>query len=214
MVKSVSAARNESFRDRLLETAEMLLIRRGVEKFAMRQLGAALGVSTMTAYHYFKSKDEILAAVCASNFDRMATLVERRFDPSEDAADNARAAAKLYRDFALEHPVMYRLMFDLAPTDQTLHPDLLRANTRLNNALLQFFYRLLEEGLIAGDPNIAANAMWATMHGLVILKMAGKLAPDLDMDHVWDETYTALTIGFRHRHNDVESRDREMKQCG
>lgn len=199
MAKTVPATKTESFRAQLLETAENLLILHGVEKFAMRQLGAALGVSTMTAYHYFKSKDELLAAVCAVNFDRMAAMMERRFDPAEDAATSAQAAAKLYRQFALDHPTMYRLMFDLAPTDATVHPDLLRANTRLNTALLRFFHRLLEENPVNGDPHIVANAMWATLHGLVLLKMAGKLGPDLDLDHVWEETSAAMLSGFRLR---------------
>ena len=48
-----------------MRRAERLFAEHGVEAVTMRQLAAALGVSPMTPYRYFKDKDAILAAVRA-----------------------------------------------------------------------------------------------------------------------------------------------------
>jgi AcrR family transcriptional regulator len=53
------------FRERLCAAAERLFAERGANGVGMRQLAAELGVSPMTAYRYFKDKDEILATVRA-----------------------------------------------------------------------------------------------------------------------------------------------------
>jgi len=53
-----------------------LFAEHGPEAVTMRQLAAELGCSPMTPYRYFRDKDEILAAVRASAFDRFSDALE------------------------------------------------------------------------------------------------------------------------------------------
>jgi AcrR family transcriptional regulator len=77
------------FRDRLCEAAERLFAEKGPDAVTMRQLSAELGVSPMTPYRYFEDKDDILAAVRTSAFNRFAEALEK----ARDGAPDARTAA-------------------------------------------------------------------------------------------------------------------------
>ena len=90
----------------------------------MRQLASELGVSPMTPYRYFKDKDDILAAVRTSGFDRFADALEAARDTTDDARRRGAAVGQAYMNFAFEHPHTYRLMFDLGQSDEDAYPDL------------------------------------------------------------------------------------------
>ena len=121
------------FRGRLCEAAERLFAEKGLESVTMRQLASELGVSPMTPYRYFKDKDDILAAVRTSGFDRFADALEAARNTTEDARRRGAAVGQAYMNFAFEHPHTYRLMFDLGQSDEGTYPDLARATERAHS---------------------------------------------------------------------------------
>ena len=82
MPKPLSTAEIADFRERLCDAAERLFAEHGAEAVTIRQLAAAVGVSSMTPYRYFKDKDAILAAVRARAFDRHAEALEHAYETS------------------------------------------------------------------------------------------------------------------------------------
>ncbi|MEO8927755.1 MAG: helix-turn-helix domain-containing protein, partial [Caulobacteraceae bacterium] len=100
MPKNLTDLDIADFRERLCDAAERLFAEHGTEAVTMRQLAAAIGVSSMTPYRYFKHKDAILAAVRARGFDRHAEALERAY---RDTPAEGRAAAigAAYVRFAL-----------------------------------------------------------------------------------------------------------------
>src|SRR5687767_8616039 len=94
--------------------AQVLFARHGVEGVTMRQIAAELGWSPTTAYRYFKSKEEILAAVRAAAFNRFCEVIEAAIRSGPDARTSARNAGQAYLGFALENPDAYRMMFDVS----------------------------------------------------------------------------------------------------
>jgi AcrR family transcriptional regulator len=195
--RALSAAQIEDFRDRLIEAAERLFVENGPGAVSMRQLAAELGVSPMTPYRYFKDKDDILAAARASGFDRFADALETAFDAADDPVQRARNVSEAYVKFAFEHPAAYRLMFDLAQPTESDYPDLVRAAARARATMSHYAQGLLDIGLLKGDPQTIAYVFWAAIHGLVVLKLAGKLPPDHSFNELWGEMSRALNIGFR-----------------
>ena len=189
------------FRERLCEAAERLFAEQGPQAVSMRQLAAELGVSPMTPYRYFKDKDDILAAVRASGFDRFAAALEAAHASGADAGARGRGAAvgDAYVRFALEHPAAYRLMFDLEQPTEADHPDLLRAASRARATLTDYIDSLIRDGVIEGDANEIALVFWAALHGLIVLRLAGKLSADVDFDHVRATMTGALGRGLAPR---------------
>jgi AcrR family transcriptional regulator len=177
MPKNLSTAKVEEFRVRLCDAAERRFAKHGVDGVTMRQLADELGCSAMTPYRYFRDKEEILAAVRAAAFDRFADAMERAARVPGDAVARARAVGEAYIRFALRDQRAYRLMFDLSQPDQDRFPDLVRANTRARRTMSDFVEKMVEDGVLAGDPQVLGQLFWAASHGLIVLHLAGKLSP-------------------------------------
>jgi AcrR family transcriptional regulator len=185
------------FRDRLCDAATELFARKGREGFSLRELAAELGVSPMTPYRYFKDKDDILAAVRARAFDRFSDELEKAYAKPGPANERASAAGHAYARFAFEEPQSYRLMFDLSQPDEDQYPDLVRATARARATMTQHVPALIAEGFLAGDPVAIGHVFWASIHGAVVLQLAGKLTPEFDFDRLMQESMRALIEGFR-----------------
>jgi AcrR family transcriptional regulator len=198
MPKNLSAAEVNAFRTRLCAAAQRRFAKRGVEGVSMRQLADELGCSPMTPYRYFRNKEEILAAVRAAAFDRFADALEgatRRARGDLRAAGEATGEA--YIRFALSEPDAYRLMFDLTQPHPERYPDLVRATARARHLMSASLERLVKSGIFVGDPQLMGHVFWATMHGLVVLNLAGKLPAKPDFRTIQREAMRLLVAGAR-----------------
>lgn len=185
------------FRDRLCDVAERLFAEHGPEAVTIRQLAAALGVSAMTPYRYFKDKDAILATVRARAFDRHAQALETaRAEARGDAAVRANAIGGAYVRFALEHPEAYKLMFDVNQPTAEAYPDFVRAAARSKATMTAHLLDLKAAGLFDGDPDYVGHLYWAALHGPIMLQLGGLLAPPLDAPAL----IRGLTAALARRH--------------
>ena len=166
------------FRDRLCAAAEKLFAEKGPDAVTMRQLAAALGVSPMTPYRYFKDKDDILAAVRTNGFNQFAEALEAARANATSARSKAAAVGDAYVRFAFEHPHTYKLMFDLhQPIADARYPDLEEAGRRAHETQTAWVKDQIAAGEMAGEPDQIGAMFWAATHGVVVLEMAGKLPP-------------------------------------
>ena len=187
----------QGFRERLCEAATQLFATRGREGFTMRELAGALGVSAMTPYRYFRDKDEILAAVRARAFARFAVALEAAIEHPGPATIKAGAVGDAYVAFALGEPHSYRLMFDLSQPDEEDYPELVAATARARATMTDYVKKLVEDGVLDGDPELMGYVFWSTLHGAVVLELAGKLDPKYPFEVVRLEAFRALSQSFR-----------------
>jgi len=186
-----------AFRDRLCREAERLFAAHGPHAVTMRQLAAALGVSAMTPYSYFTDKDAILAAVRAAAFTRFAEALEAaRASAAGDALAAAAAVGNAYVHFALHERAAYTLMFDLVQPTEAAHPALEAAATRARATMTAYVEDLIAAGLLRGDPVLIGHVFWASMHGVIMLELAGKLAPGVDPGVLRAQAFAALFRGL------------------
>jgi AcrR family transcriptional regulator len=196
--RNLSAAEVDAFRARLCAVAQERFAKQGADGVSMRQLADALGCSPMTPYRYFRNKDEILAAVRAAAFDRFSAALE---DAARKAEGDLRAAGQAtgeaYVRFALGDPDAYRLMFDLSQPHPDRYPELARASARARRVMSAALARLVKAGIFAGDPELLGHVFWATLHGLVVLHLAGKLPAKPDFQTIQREAMRLLVLGAR-----------------
>jgi AcrR family transcriptional regulator len=198
MPKTLSATEVDAFRARLCAMAQRLFAKRGVEGVSMRQLADALGCSPMTPYRYFRNKEEILAAVRAAAFDRFADALEAATLRAQgDLRAAAYATGEAYIRFAFSEPEAYRLMFDLSQPHPERYPELVRATARARHLMSAALEALVNAGVFAGDPQLMGYVFWATMHGLVVLHLAGKLPTKPDFETIQREAMRILAAGAR-----------------
>jgi AcrR family transcriptional regulator len=198
MPKNLSAAEVDAFRARLCVVAQRRFAKQGVDGVSMRQLADALGCSPMTPYRYFRNKEEILAAVRTAAFDRFADALEDAVGKARgDLPAQGQATGEAYIRFALSEPEAYRLMFDLSQPHPDRYPELVRATARARHMMSASLEGLVKAGIFAGDPQLLGHVFWATMHGLVVLHLAGKLPAKPDFRAIQREAMRLLVAGAR-----------------
>ena len=196
MPRPLSATEIAHFRQRLIAAATRHFASHGLEGLTLRRLAADLGVSPMTPYRYFADKDAILAAMQAHAFARFASALEHAFASAQGATQRAEAVGTAYTKFALSEPAHYRLIFDLAVKDQNADPALQAAAARARATMTAYVRDLVASGRLRGDPELIGQAVWALMHGAVMLRLAGNFPSADAYDAVLRVGVRALFKGF------------------
>lgn len=166
------------FQAQLCDVAEVMFAERGAEQVSMRQIAAALGVSPMTPYRYFTSRDDILAAVRIRGFERFADQLEAAYAATPgDAAAKAAAAGRAYLEFALSNANTYRLMFEQHQQEDGSDSALGRTVARARATLSVYGDGLIGSGMAEAEARALELLIWSTLHGAVTLELAGTTPP-------------------------------------
>jgi AcrR family transcriptional regulator len=179
----------------ICRVAEVLFARHGVEGVTMREIAAELGWSSTTAYRYFKNKEEILAAVRAAAFGRFCEVIEKATRSSPDPRRCARNVGEAYLSFALRNQDAYRMMFDVNQADVTGNAELQQALERARRGMVSYVAPLIDKGIVRGDAHALGQMLWASAHGLVMLRLSGIVADDAELRKLHEGTMSALVRG-------------------
>lgn len=172
---ALSADDIAAFRQRAAEVATRMFAEAGYDGLSMRALAAELGVSLMTPYRYFANKDDLFAEVRTGAFRRFADRQAAAAAATRPGPRRLRALGAAYLAFAADEPQAYRIMFELEQSDTADYPELAAEQKRALSYLLDAVTHAIDEGRMAGDPLTQAHLLWAQVHGLVSLHLAGKL---------------------------------------
>ncbi len=190
---ALSQQQIDAFRNRAITAATQLFEELGYRAVTMRALAAKLGCSPMTPYRYFQNKDELFVQVRREAFARFA-------DRHRDAGEGSRGAERLaklgptYVQFALDDPGAYRIMFELEQPPSGEFPDLDTEVARSFSYLHEAVAETVEDGNLLGDSLTLTHVLWARMHGLVSLHLAGKLVMGRSLHEL---VTAAMSLGSR-----------------
>lgn len=174
-------------RTQLIERAAHMLSTR--EPITLRSLVAGTAVSTMAVYTHFGGMDGMWKALRQEGFTRLGArfaTVPMSTDPLRDLS----ALVAAYLSNALDHPDLYRVMFDATFDLEDL---------KAADDTLEFMVRAARRARDAGrlrvdtDPLELATQSWVIGHGLVSLVATGPL-PRRTLAH-GAPMLTALYIG-------------------
>jgi AcrR family transcriptional regulator len=165
-----------SRRVEILVAAKQLFLTDGFERATIRKIAAAVGVSSAALYLYFPDKDAILRAIAESTFETLLAALEESQRKADTDLERLRAGLQAYVAFGLAHPDEYRLTF-LAKMMASSGPgrpaalcDKVPAADRSFDILVKDIERLMQTGLFRTvDPILAAEAVWASIHGMTAL---------------------------------------------
>ncbi|GAB3283301.1 TetR/AcrR family transcriptional regulator [Kineosporia babensis] len=151
----------------LLERAGQMLRTRA--PITLRSLVADTGYSTMAVYTHFGSMDGLWTALRQEGHTRMGVLF-RELPTTDDPVLDLAAHVTAYIQNALDHPDLYRVMFDA-----TFGLDDAQAADDGLECMVQSALRGVEAGRFAEDvvPLDLAVQTWAVAHGLSSLVANG-----------------------------------------
>jgi AcrR family transcriptional regulator len=191
----------QEMRDTILRAAIKLFSEESFEKVTMRRIAEAIDYTPGTLYWYFKDKDEIVFALHQRGFE----MLFARQQPTmaiADPVERLRKLAEVYLDFALENPQYYDLMFINSATGRCIERDegSWKAGEAAFGVLRETVRQVIEAGRMRGttDPDVAAYACWAAVHGIASLLIRNRcgMLPEEDRSRILREAamlYTQLT---------------------
>jgi len=171
-IKERRERQKEHLREEILEAARELFLKEGVENVSMRAIARKIEYSPTTIYLYFKDKWDLFRSVCEEAFAKLELELEAIKKTEDDPVECFRRGTIAYVNFGLRHPNHYRVVF------MTPHPsDCDNAYQFTGSAgeksfmyLVSQIQRGMEQGKFRrGDPMLAAQTAWSSMHGLTSL---------------------------------------------
>jgi AcrR family transcriptional regulator len=154
----------------LTEAAREVLVQEGYDGLTIRRVAERAEYSLGTVYGYFADKDDLLYALVREDF---ALLTERlrSIRDSHVGADAVREMLLSYVQMGLERPQSYEIMFMLKPK---------LASRNASDESDEHAYAIFRGCIVAAmrrgefrydDPDMLAQMLWASVHGLVSLRL-------------------------------------------
>ena len=97
-------ARNQMYEELILDTAESIFAKMGVEQCQVKDVASAAGVSLSTQYKYFSSKEDLLRAVHARRLHVLMQLIIETVEPQSDPLAEMLSANAAYLRFHMNYP--------------------------------------------------------------------------------------------------------------
>jgi AcrR family transcriptional regulator len=110
----------------------------GADALSLRAVARELGMASSAIYRYFPSRDDLLTALIIDSYDALGSSVEQAI-AGRRAGDHLgrwRAAARTVREWALEHPHEYALIYGSPIPGYRAPRDTVEPAARIPNALL------------------------------------------------------------------------------
>jgi len=166
---------NPQLANDILRVTAQIVEEKGAEKLALLEVARRLGYTRPTIYLYYRDKDELLQATIDRAFESFSDVQDAAEEGCPPASALRRRVAA-YLDWGIEHPGMYRLMFEHPaekPVDAARAAARSRWLDRDRELLAKVFETLPEEHRSVLE--VVDAGLWGTAHGLVSLIISGRM---------------------------------------
>jgi len=164
----------------LIQAALELAAEENDWNFSLREVARRAGVSHNAPYNHFPHKRDLLDAAAAAGHDLLRSELTAAVAKIADPRAALSKMSSAYVSFGIKNPVLYRLMFSVAPSGPAWRPEEVLTAWVASRAVLE---NILRRGARIGifDPaltrkselQIAALYTWAVVHGLTMLAIDG-----------------------------------------
>ena len=195
----VTIAPTTDQRQAILAAAIDLLSAGGPEALRVRDIAEAAGCSTMGVYSHFGGKFGIVDAIFGDGFARFRDATAAAIDQTSEPASHALRLAPAYRSWALSNPSVYKVMFDAAIPGFTPSLEALSVAAGAFEVVAGAVAHDQSIGLLrTDDPSTIAWGLWGTVHGLVMLEIAGMAPPIavVSAEEAFSDATAAVLGGF------------------
>ena len=160
-----------SRRAEILAAAERIFVEHGYEGATIRKIADEVGLSSTALYMHFSEKSEILHEICRGAFEALQATNTEAMAEDGPPEQRLRGMIEAYIRFGFDNPNAYRLVYMTRPSEAREGAN--SAAQELGASLFASFQAVVEEVAAAGklraEPQAAAQAIWASGHGLVSL---------------------------------------------
>ncbi len=182
----------QGLREALLSAAVGLLDDHGPDALQARKVTSAAGTSTMAVYTHFGGMRGLIAQVAEESRRQFEVAIS--VPDTDDPVADMMVCGSAYRQFAIDRPHLYRLMFGstsahgIDPPARNLLAmtvDEIGTEYAAFGHLVRLVHRMMLAGRIAagsagdhGAVTTIAAQLWCMVHGFVMLELAGYYGGD------------------------------------
>ncbi len=150
----------------LLNAAAELFARNGFGGTSLGEIAESAGVGRTTLYHYFKSKEDFLAALVENVTAAILSDLRAIKDvPGLSSREKVERAAKVLVGRTLENPLRFRV---LDKNEASLPPALFKRHMQMKRAALDEIVTIIQEGIGRGE----FRAVHPRISGLTLFGMS------------------------------------------
>ena len=182
----------DATRRRMVEVATHLLSTEGRDACSLRRVAAEAGMSRSTPYSYFADKEALIDAVRAAALHTLSDRCEAAVAAATDLAGRVHALGQAYLEFAFAQPALYDLIFEPNYTPGEEHR---AAAARYRAIGAGPLGEARAAGLSTLPPDRLGAVLWASTHGLIALRRAGKV-DDGAFEAMLADLREVLAFGF------------------
>lgn len=163
--------------DRIASVALTILEKEGPEAVSMRRVAEAVGITPMAIYHHFPSREDLLNTVTDREFAKLLSYMQAH-PPQGGVEDRLLAVMAGYVDYAFARPRVFDFVFSRPRPGARQFPKDFRARRSPTlNPVADLLAAEMERGFLKKDDVWeVALALWAHVHGYILLYRAGRIA--------------------------------------
>jgi len=163
--------------DRIANVALTILENEGPEAVSMRRVAEAVGITPMAIYHHFPSREALLNTITDREFAKLLSYMQAH--PLNGGVEDRLVAVMAgYVDYAFAQPRVFDFIFSRPRPGARQFPKDFRArrSPTLNLVADLLAAEMKKGSLKRDDVWEVAFALWAHVHGYVMLHRAGRVA--------------------------------------
>jgi AcrR family transcriptional regulator len=135
----------------ILRAAAEVIRRRGYHHTTIEEIAKELDLTRAGIYHYFASKEDILAAICDRGMTSAEKAVEAAIEGAADPYQQLKSLLERYADVILTEDGVNVALRHIEELPESVRRDLRRRSKRIQRAIAE----VLERGVSAGVFNVS-----------------------------------------------------------
>lgn len=171
----------EALSSRILTTAWQIVKDEGWQSLSIRKIADAVEYSVPVIYDYFENKEAILLEFGKQGFELVIKKLKAARNTSPDPAEQLKAIANAYWNFAFKNKEYYQLMWGLSIPCCEMDKCIPERSV-FKDMIMEPMTAIIEKGK---NKNVQAcikyHTFWSILHGLISIKM---VAPPGDTEEL------------------------------
>ena len=168
-----------SLPEALLQAAERILERDGIQGLTLRAAAREAGVSHAAPKNHFGDLSGLLSELAAVGFERFVAMMQANVRERDQPPQRMAAIGRGYVTFARTHPGLFLLMFRSERLD--MQRPALRTAVDASSRVLSGVVGAVRDESLAPELTLSQAASvvsaWSLVHGFAMLLLDGRLKP-------------------------------------
>jgi len=173
-IKERRLREKEEVRSTILTAGWRLVKEEGWESLSIRKIADAIEYSIPVIYDHFENKEAILEEFGKEGFKVLTKKLKKAKEKHQQPADQLKAIAEAYWDFAMKNTEHYQLMYGVGMACcEGEH--CMSEQTEFRELIAEPISELISKGKHPqANPCLKYHTFWSIMHGLISIRMTNR----------------------------------------